>query len=296
MRVAISGASGLVGRHLRASLEADGHVVLPLVRSEPGDGQIGWSVLERRIEAEKLEGMDAVVHLAGESIGQRWTAAAKERIRSSRVQGTRLVCEALAGLQDKPTVLVSASAVGFYGDTGQTVVDEDSPAGNNFLAEVGKAWEAETKVAADAGIRVVNLRSGIALSTEHGLLKEQLLPAKLGVLGPVGGGKQWLPWIDLEDLVRAYRFCIDSDLSGPVIGVSPHPVQQAEFARALGRVLGRPAFLPAPGFAMKLAMGEMAQELVLEGQRCDPRVLREAGFEWLRPELDAALKHALDAA
>lgn len=295
MRVAISGASGLVGRHLRASLEADGHTVHPLVRREAGPGEIRWSVTEGTIEADKLEGIDAMVHLAGESIGQRWTEAAKRRIRSSRVDGTTLVCEALAGLTDKPDVLVCASAVGFYGDTGQTVADEDSPPGDNFLAEVGKAWEAAAKPAKEAGIRVVHLRSGIALSTEHGLLKEQLLPAKLGALGPVGGGRQWVPWIGLDDLVAAYRFCIDHDLSGPVIGVSPNPVQQKEFARALGRAVNRPAFVPAPGFALKLAMGQMAQELILEGQRCDPKVLREAGFEWSEPTLDEALANALAA-
>ncbi len=294
MRVAITGSSGLVGRALVASLRGDGHTVHPLVRKAPADGEIGWSVAEGRIDAAALEGVDAVVHLAGETIGQRWTEAAKKRIVDSRVEGTRLLCTALAGLEKKPSVLVASSAVGFYGDTGQRVVDESSEQGTNFLAEVCGAWEAETRAAASAGIRVVNLRSGIALSKESGLLKEQLLPGKFGVLGPVGGGEQWIAWVGLADLVAAYRHAIDDEaLHGPVIGCAPEPVQQGAFAKALGRALGRPAFLPTPGFAMTLAMGQMAQELMLEGQRCDPRVLRERGFQWEQPTLDGALRAAL---
>lgn len=293
MRVAITGSSGCVGRALRASLEADGHVVHPVVRRSPRDGEIRWDIAAGELDGAALEGVDAVVHLAAESIGQRWTAAARERIVRSRVDGTRLVARTLAGLSDKPAVLVSASAVGIYGDTGDTVVDEHSPAGSNFLADTATAWEAELGPAEDAGIRVVRLRSGIVQSSAEGMLAELLPIARMGLLGPAGSGRQWVAWIALGDLVRAYRTCIEGDFVGPVIGCAPEPVTQRDYAALLGKALRRPAFIPAPGFAMKLLMGQMAVELVLEGQRCDPRVLRESGFEWEHPTLESCLRAEL---
>lgn len=294
MRVAITGATGSVGRALSASLLADGHEVHAITRSPKHPGEIGWSVEAGTLDRAALEGVDAVVHLAGETIGQRFTTAAMQRIRDSRVLGTRLIATTLASLDRKPRVLVSASAVGFYGDTGDRVVDEDSPSGTNFIATVAAAWEAETAPAEAAGIRVVRLRSGISLDKQHGLLAEQLLPAKLGLLGPIAGGRQWIPWVDPDDLIAAYRFCLDrDDLRGPVLACAPEPCTQREFVRELGGALGRPELVPTPGFAIRLAFGQMGQELILEGQRCRPKRLIEAGFTWRYPTLSGSLSHVL---
>lgn len=295
MRVAISGASGLVGRALSLHLLSKGHTVVPLVRRDPQPGQIFWSVDKGEIDAEGLEGIDAVVHLAGESIaGSRWSGEKKRRIKDSRVLGTRLVANALAGLKQKPRVFVSASAIGFYGNGGDQVLTEDSPPGTNFLAEVCSGWEAEAQVAADAGIRVVNFRVGIVLSADGGALKAMLPAFKLGAGGPLGDGQQWISWIAIDDIVAALLHCIEHDeLSGPVLAVAPEPVSQADFAKALGRAISRPAFLPAPGFAIRLLMGEMGQELLLEGQRCLPTRLTGTGFTWKYADLDAAMKSSV---
>jgi hypothetical protein len=290
MRVAISGASGLVGRALCHSLEADGHQVHRLVRRVPKDGEIGWSVSDKRIDSAALEGVDAVVHLAGESISQRWTAQAKSRILSSRVEGTRLLANALAGLERKPSVFVSASAIGVFGDGGQAEFTESSPAGVGFLAEVATAWEAAALPASEAGIRLVNFRVGIVMSTEGGALKEMLPAFRWGTGGPMGDGRQWISWIALADLVSAIRHVIDrAEISGPVHGVAPQAVTQRAFASALGSALGRPALVPAPGFAIRLMFGEMGQAILLEGQHVKPTVLAQAGFEWRYPDLQSCL-------
>ena len=290
MRVAITGASGLVGRAVCDSLETAGHTVHRLVRTEPAEGEIRWSVVDGRIDAAALEGVGAVVHLAGESISQRWTDRAKHRIRASRKEGTRLISETLAGLETKPEVLVSASAVGFFGNSGEAIRTEDDPPGTGFLAEVAQAWEAATEPAAAAGIRVVNLRVGIVMSPDGGALKELLRVGRMGLGGPLGSGRQWVSWVSLPDLVRAIRWCIDEPtLSGPVHGVAPNPVRQRDLARAIGRAVRRPAVLPAPAFGVRMLMGEMGQQVLLEGQRCDSGRLRDAGFEWLHPDLDQAL-------
>lgn len=292
MRVAISGASGLVGRALRQRLEAEGHTVLPLVRRTPKAGEVHWSVAKGEIDASALEGVDAVVHLAGEAIaGGRWSDERKRRIRDSRVLGTRLLAGALAGLSQKPRVMISASAVGYYGNGGDRILTEESPSGDNFLAEVCRQWEAETTVARDAGIRVVNFRVGIVLAPDGGALKTMIPPFKMGMGGPLGNGRQWMSWIALGDIVSAMMHCVShTELSGPVLAVSPEPVTQGAFARSLGRALSRPAFMPAPGFAIRLTMGEMGQQLLLEGQRCVPTRLQESGFTWRYTDLDEAMR------
>ena len=295
MRVVISGASGFVGSALSRHLESLGHTVAPLVRRAPQPGQIYWNILQGEVDTEALEGADAVVHLAGESIaGARWTAEKRRRIMDSRVQGTRLLAGAIAGLDHKPKVMVSASAIGFYGNGGDAIQTEDSPPGDNFLAEICQAWEAETRVAHDAGVRVVNFRVGIVLAPHGGALKEMLPVFRMGGGGPLGGGQQWISWITLDDIVRAITYCIETEtLSGPVLGVAPHPARQRDFAKSLGRALNRPAFVPAPAFGIRLTMGEMGQQLLLEGQRCHPEQLKQSGFVWNHPELDAALAAVL---
>jgi len=296
MKVVISGASGLVGKALANALQGDGHEVVRLVRREPGSGEIRWSVLEQTIDASALEGCDAVIHMAGAPIAdKRWTEARKAVIRDSRVDGTRLLAQALAGLEKKPAVLVSGSAVGFYGACGDEEVTEDTAAGTGFLAEVCSAWEQAAQPAADAGIRLVWLRTGVVMAEEGGALAKMLPAFKMGVGGPMGSGRQYLPWIALADHVRAIRHCIDSDLSGPVNATAPNPVPQREFASTLGRVLRRPAFAPAPAFALKLLLGQMADEALLTGQRVVPKALLASGFEFEFGKLEPALRSMLDA-
>lgn len=296
MKVAVTGATGLIGSALCKDLSKDGVEVLAITR-RPSD--IGGLLKPVRWDPERgfdsaalaaLEGVDAVVHLAGESIAKRWSAAQKERIRASRVQGSRTLVEALKKLAKRPSVLVAASAVGYYGDTGDQELDESSPAGSGFLPDVCKAWEAETARAAEAGVRVAQLRIGIVLSSKGGALREMLTPFKLGLGGPVGSGRQWMSWVHIEDVVGAIRFALESaSLTGPVNVTAPRPERSADFTRALGKVLKRPAFLPAPGFALKLAFGEMAQGLLLEGQKVLPRALEKAGYAFKHPELEPAL-------
>lgn len=295
MKLLVSGASGLVGSALVKHLEELGHDVWTLVRRQPGTKELFWDVTGERIDREGLIGVDAVVHLAGESIaGGRWSEDKKRRIKDSRVLGTRLLARALSALSEPPRVLVSASAIGFYGNGGDEIMTEGSQAGTNFLAEVCTAWEAETRVAKEAGIRVVNLRVGIVLAKNGGALKSMIPAFRMGLGGPLGSGQQWISWIALEDLVRSVVHCIETDsVSGPVLGVSPNPVMQKTFARALGRALRRPAVLPAPRFALKLMMGEMGQQLLLDGQRCIPERLRDTGFKWEHPELLPALKRCV---
>lgn len=296
LTVAVTGASGLVGRALVPFLTSGGHTVRPLVRGAAREGAIRWSPRDGSIDAEALEGVDAVVHLAGASIGgQRWTPAYKQEILRSRVDGTRLLSETLARLDRRPEVLVSASAVGFYGDTGPHRVTEDDGPGDTFLAEVCQAWEAATAPAREAGIRVVNLRTGIVLAADGGALGPMLPAARAGLGGPVGGGGQYLPVVARDDLVAMYHLAIcDRRLSGPVNAVGPEPVTQRELARALGRVLGRPAVLPAPAAALRLALGrEMADALILQGQRAMPDRLHRVAFRWSHPDLEEALRFEL---
>lgn len=297
MIVAVTGSTGLVGTALADSLEAAGHVVRRVVRrpARAGQHEIRWDPTAGQIDTTALAGVDGVVHLAGESLAaHRWTEAFKAEIRDSRVRGTRLLCDALAGLSTKPGVLVSASAVGYYGDRGEETVDESSAPGTGFLADVCREWEAATQSARDAGIRVVNLRLGVVLSPHGGALAQMLTPFKLGVGGVIGSGRQYLSWISIDDLVSAIQFALRTEsLSGPVNAATPHPVANREFTKTLGGVLGRPTVFPMPAFAARLAFGEMADEMLLGGVRVEPRALSTAGFAFQYPELESALRHLL---
>jgi uncharacterized protein (TIGR01777 family) len=298
LRVAITGASGLIGSALSRSLREDGHRVHPVVRRSPrpGSGEIGWDPAIGRIDAEAFTGVDAVVHLAGENVGERWTPAKKRRIRESRVQGTSLLARALASLPEPPRVLVSGSAIGYYGDRGDEVLREDSGPGGDFLAEVGQEWEAATEPAARAGIRVVLPRLGVVLTPDGGALERMLPPFRLGVGGKLGDGRQWMSWISLPDAVRVLRFAIRApELSGPVNATAPEPVTNEEFTRALGRALGRPTLMRVPAAALRLVYGEMAEATLLASQRAAPTRLQHAGFRFLHPQLDTALRAVLGA-
>jgi len=297
MIVVVSGASGLVGSALCEQLRGDGHTVRRMVRRpvDKSSDDIYWSVAEKKLEAEKLEGVDAVVHLAGENIaGGRWTTKRKKRISDSRVLGTNLLATVLAARQAKPSVFVCASAIGFYGDRGDEELTEDSPPGDNFLAHTCMNWEAACDSAEQAGIRVANARIGLVLSKSGGALGKMLLPFKLCLGGRLGDGKQYMSWISLDDLVAGLRFLIDHEqMSGPVNLTAPNPVTNAAFTRTLGEVLGRPTPFPAPSFALKMALGQMANELLLASARVVPKRLRDAGFEFRHTQLDDALRAAL---
>jgi uncharacterized protein (TIGR01777 family) len=301
MKVIVTGSGGLVGRALVRSLLADGHSVTRLVRggaqqfSAPGTAAVAWDPDGGTIDAGALEGHDAAVHLAGEPVAEgRWDDAKKRRILESRVKGTRLLAETLAGLKEKPRVLVSASAVGFYGDRGAEVMREESASGEGFLSEVCREWEKATLAASQAGVRVVHLRIGFVLSGEGGGLPKMLTPFKLGVGGKVGSGRQYISWITLEDLVRVIRRAVEDErLRGPVNAVAPGAVTNEEFTKALGGVLGRPTFLPVPVFALRLAFGEVADAVMLSSTRVEPTRLEEAGFDFKHTDIEGALRSVL---
>jgi len=291
--IVITGASGMIGRALLARLRLNGKRVRRLVRTREGEDpdDIIWDPMRGTLEPRELEGAEAVIHLAGEPIAQRWTGARREAIRESRVRGTELLSRALVALDRKPSVLLSGSAVGYYGDRGDEAVDEESAPGTDFLAGVAREWEAATGAAKDAGVRVVLLRTGIVLSPRGGALERLLPPFRLGVGGPIGTGRQWMSWIALEDHLRAMEHAIATvGLHGPVNLVAPNPVTNAEFAATLGRVLGRPALVPVPRFALELLYGEMARSTILAGQRVLPRKLLRSGFHFAHPTLEEALR------
>lgn len=293
-RIAITGASGLVGRHLADFLRAGGHRVFSLVRRPPRtDDEIFWAPESGEIDASALEGLDAVVHLAGVSIASgRWTASRKRAIRESRVEGTALLARTLAKLAQPPRVLVSASAVGYYGDHGSGVLTEESSPGDDFLAEVCREWEAAASPAAEAGIRVVHPRFGIVLSGSGGVLKQVMPLFRLGAGGVLGSGDQFFSWIALDDLLAVLLQSIaDPRLSGPVNAVAPQEVTNREFTHTLGQILHRPTVLPASAPALRLALGEMADELLLASQRVRPARLEAAGFRFAFPTLEEALRH-----
>lgn len=295
MRILVSGSSGLIGSALVRALEIGRHTVVRLVRNPDSADPTGvlWDPTRMTIDRAGLEGFDAVVHLAGEPLLGRWTAEKKRRIRDSRVVGTRFVAESLASLERRPTVLVCASAAGYYGDRGNEILTEESGPGRGFLADVAQAWEAAADPARRAGIRVVHLRTGLVLARDGGLLKVLLLPFRFGLGGPIGQGRSYWSWITLDDLVAAYRFAIARDgLSGAVNAAAPTPVTNGEFARMLGAALRRPAVLPVPPFALRLAFGrEAADDAMLSGARLEPARLLEAGFRFQYPELEGALRH-----
>ncbi len=284
LRVAVTGANGFVGRALADFLTTGGHEVLPIVRRRPrrDRGEIFWDPMERRIEGRRLEGVDAVVHLAGESLSRgRWSPAKKESIRRSRIVGTRLLVGALTRLRRPPRALVSASAIGYYGDRGSEKLDERSRPGRGFLADLCREWEAEALKAERADVRVVTLRTGLALSPSGGALGTMLLPFKLGAGGRLGSGRQYVSWIDHDDLVGLiFHATTTPALAGPVNATAPHPVPNAAFTTILGRVLRRPTLLPVPSLAVKGLFGEMGQALLLEGARVLPRAARGSGFRF----------------
>ncbi len=296
MQIAVTGSTGLIGTALVKSLEAKGHQVRPMVRGtvHDHDREIHWHPISRAIEASKLDGIDAVVHLGGKNVACRWTDEVKKQIRDSRVESTRLLAETLSGLTHKPAVLVTASAIGYYGDTGTDEVCEEGPTGTDFLARVCQQWEVANKPAWKAGIRVVEPRIGVVLSDRGGALKKMLRPFKFGAGGVIGNGHQYMSWIALDDVVGAIETAIENDqLHGAVNAVAPHPVTNREFTKTLGRVLGRPTLFPIPAFAARLAFGEMADALLLASTRVVPHRLQQAGYPFAYPELEPALRHLL---
>jgi uncharacterized protein len=296
MNILITGASGLIGSALIPALTMDGHRVTRLVRSQPkpGDMAVQWDPDRGSLDAGSLEGLDGVVHLAGEPIGERWTAEKKARIRDSRVKGTRLLSETLSHLSIPPKILVSASAIGYYGDRGEEVLTEESASGSGFLAEVCRGWEAATEPALQKGIRVVNLRFGVVLSSTGGALAKMLPPFRMGMGGILGSGKQYMSWIILDDAVGAIRHALLTEpLQGPANATAPQPVTNEEFTKTLGKVLKRPTLLPMPAFAARLMFGEMADELLLSSARVQPVKLLATGYAFRYPELEAGLRHLL---
>jgi uncharacterized protein (TIGR01777 family) len=297
MHILLTGSSGLIGSALAPALRAEGHRVTRLVRQMPraAEDRIFWDPAAGILDAPSLEGFDAVVHLAGENIaGGRWTATRKARIRDSRVQGTKLLADRLAQIKQPPAVFVSASAVGYYGDRGDEVLTEESAPGSNFLAGLCREWEAATEPAAQGGIRVVLLRTGVVLSAKGGALAKMLFPFRMGVGGVLGSGKQYLSWISIGDHVRVIIHALRNDsLRGPVNAVAPNPSTNAEFTKALGRALGRPTVLPMPAFAARLAFGEMADEALLASARVVPGKLLASRFVFRHPDIDSALRELL---
>ncbi len=295
-RILVSGISGPIGAALLPSLKTRGYEVTRLVRgAATGDDQIFWDPAEP-IAADMVSGFDAVIHLAGESIVGRWTKTKKAKIRDSRVVGTTNLTEALARAKRKPEVFVCSSAIGYYGDRSNEVLNELSAPGSGFLAEVCRDWEAATQAAAQAGIRTVQIRTGVVLSPNGGALGKMLIPFKMGVGGKIGDGRQWMSWIDVQDMVGAIHHVLKSDLlQGPVNMVAPKPVTNAEFTKTLGSVLSRPAILPMPAFAVKLAFGEMGETVLLGSQRVEPAQLVISGYPFrftsLRASLENLLKH-----
>jgi uncharacterized protein (TIGR01777 family) len=300
MNVLVSGSTGLVGSAVVNALSAEGHRITRLVRTKipPGTAAIAWDPAAKRLPAPALEGLDAVVHLAGENIAKgRWNAAKKAAIRDSRVQGTRVLCEALSQLVEPPKVLVSASAIGYYGSRGDRVMREDSHPGTDFLAQVCRDWEAATQPAAERGIRVVHLRIGVVMAREGGALHKMLTPFKLGGGGVMGSGDQYVSWVALDDLTAIVLHVLTNEsLTGPVNAVAPHPVTNDELTKTLGRVLKRPtkAWMPTP--VVKMLFGEMGDALLLSSTRVEPTRLQASGYTFRHAELEGALRHILGRA
>jgi len=297
MRVLMTGATGLIGSALSDFLKTEGHEVTGLTRREPkpGEALIQWNPATRSIDRSRLEGYDAAVYLAGESIARRWTEDARRRIRESRVEGTRFFCETLAALEQPPRVFLGASATGYYGNRGDEVLTESSPPGQGFLAEICRDWEAAADPARQRGIRVVNARLGMVLTRRGGALGLMLIPYKLGLGGVIGSGKQYMSWIALDDAVAAlYHILKTEGLEGPVNVTTPYPVTNRDFTITLGRVLRRPTLFPLPAFAARAVFGPMAEEMLLSGARVIPQTLLDSGFIFQTPHLEEALRRVLE--
>ena len=297
MKIAITGASGLIGRRLLKIFAKEGHALHALSRHAgtnlpPGVRLSVWDAGKSEPPEEALREADAVVHLAGENVAQRWTADAKRRISESREAGTRNLVRTLAKLPRKPGVLVCASAVGYYGSRGDETLTETSAPGTGFLTEVCLAWEREAQAAEALGIRVVRMRTGVALDPRGGALKKMLPPFRMGAGGKLGRGRQWMPWIHLDDLAAIYRFVLESPIAGPVNAVAPQPLPNADLTRELARALHRPALIPIPSLALRLLFGEMS-EILLASQRAVPQAAQAAGFQFRFPELAGALADLL---
>jgi uncharacterized protein len=295
MKIAVTGSTGLIGTALSARLVKSGHTVVPVVRRAAQAGQVRWDPAAGTIDAQGLEGVDAVVHLAGAGIGDhRWTAEYKRELIDSRTKSTALLASTLAAMDTKPAVLLSGSAIGWYGARDDQELDESSTGGNTFLSDLCVKWEAETAAAAEAGIRVAHLRTGIVLSRAGGALKKQLPLFKLGLGGKFGSGKAWQSWVSIDDEVGAITHLLTAAVSGPVNLTGPKPVTNAEFTKVLAKVLGRPALLPIPSFGPKLLLGgELADALLFTGQRVLPKALLASGYEFQHPTLEAALRAIL---
>lgn len=302
-RIAITGATGLIGRALVSFLTSAGHEVLRITRQPRASGasdagapvrDVAWDPEQDQLDGAALEGVDVVVHLAGAPVSERWTPAHKRAIRESRVRGTALLASTLARLSRRPSVLVSTSAVGFYGDGGDTLLTEESPSGRDFLSAVARDWEAATQQAGDAGIRVAIARLGLVLSPDGGALGKLLVPFRMGAGGRIGDGQQWQSWITLDDTVGALEHLAFTDSArGPFNIVAPNPVRNEEFAHVLGHVLHRPAVVPVPAFALKLAFGEMAEAVLLAGQRASCERLVASGYQFRHPTLEQGLRFEL---
>jgi hypothetical protein len=292
VRIALTGATGFIGQAAAVALRSAGHEVIGLVRDGGrGPGTAAWTPATGAIDREAFGAADAVIHLAGENVAAgRWSAARKRAMAESRGPATVRLCRTLAKLPNRPAVLISASAIGIYGDRGDEVLDEDSAPGEGFLADLARDWERATDPARDAGVRVVNLRIGLVLDPSGGALRRMLTPFRLGFGGRLGSGRQWQSWITRADLVRAMQFALASPkLAGPLLAVAPEPVTNRDFTRALGRALSRPTLCAAPAFALRLMFGEMADALLLASQRAIPRRLLAAGFDFVQASLDTAL-------
>ena len=294
MKVAITGSTGLLGRALSESLEARGDEVVRIARGAAGADGVDWAPDEGWVREGAFAGCDAVLHLSGASVGEgRWTDARKAELRSSRIDTTRVLVEHLAGLDPRPRRLVVASAVGFYGDRGEETVTEQSPRGQGFLADMTVDWEAESEKGNGASIPTAMARYGVVFANDAAAFKRLTLPFRFGAGGRLGSGRQWMPWITLDDAVAATTHLLDSDTTGPVNVVAPVATTNADLTRALGRVMRRPAFMMVPRFAMRLALGELADALLFASLRVTPERLVADGFEFSQPEVEGALRSLL---
>lgn len=297
MKILLGGSHGLVGTALVTALEKEGHECFRLVRHAPASKtEVEWSPDRYSIALARIEGFDAVINLAGESIADgRWNEDKKRRIRDSRVKGTKLLGDALANLTVPPKTFISASAIGYYGNKGDEILTEASPAGDDFLAHVCAEWEQATGLATEKGIRVVNTRFGVILDTKGGALAKMLTPFRMGVGGKIGSGKQWMSWIALDDVIEGIKFALAQDsISGPVNFVAPNPVTNAEFTKTLGQVLSRPTLFPVPAFAVRLLFGEMGEALLLGSERVAPKRLMAEGYQFQYSQLEEALAKILN--